>query len=378
MQRYLRRLSGDERGMAFVFVGMGLVALLGASTLAVDVGMFMAARNQAQNSADAGALAGAVALAFDDSTDTSPSGPAVQSALQTAAANPVMGQAVSITPEDVAFFANPMGVTDRVRIHVYRTSERGNPVSTLLGGVLGITSVDIGASATAEVSPANTATCLMPFTIPDKWIDNNGPSNCFEAYFRGGSRRPRADLYIPPSATEVGTGYTSAMDTGTQLKLRQHPEGDTAQPFHYLPVRLPGSAGLAEWSRDVATCNSAILEIGDTLTFGPGDMAGTLQRAVDERIAQDPRAYWDTARNRVVSSMNPSPRVVAVPLFDPDYYDRGRNSGRNADLKLGNIAGFFLESTAGDKIFGRITPIGGLIRGRPPLGGFARAIRLVE
>ena len=50
--------------MSLVFVGMGLMAFLSASMLAIDVGMLMTARNQAQNSADAGALAGATALVY--------------------------------------------------------------------------------------------------------------------------------------------------------------------------------------------------------------------------------------------------------------------------------------------------------------------------
>jgi hypothetical protein len=34
--------------MTYVFVGMGMFAFLGASMLAIDVGMLMTARNQAQ------------------------------------------------------------------------------------------------------------------------------------------------------------------------------------------------------------------------------------------------------------------------------------------------------------------------------------------
>ena len=41
------------------------MAFVAASMLAIDVGMLMTARSQAQNAADAGALAGATALAFD-------------------------------------------------------------------------------------------------------------------------------------------------------------------------------------------------------------------------------------------------------------------------------------------------------------------------
>ena len=57
--------------MSLVFVGLGLMAFLSASMLAIDVGMLMTARNQAQNSADAGALAGATALLFDNYDDRS-------------------------------------------------------------------------------------------------------------------------------------------------------------------------------------------------------------------------------------------------------------------------------------------------------------------
>ena len=90
----LARLHQDERGMSFVFVGMGFMAFLAASTLAIDVGMFMTARSQAQNSADAGALAGAVALAFNDYNNRSASGPAVQNALVAARAKRADGESV--------------------------------------------------------------------------------------------------------------------------------------------------------------------------------------------------------------------------------------------------------------------------------------------
>ena len=77
MASMVRRLRRNERGFSFVFVGLGFMAFLAATTLAIDVGMFMTARSQAQNSADAGALAGAVSLAFNDFNDRSASGPAI-------------------------------------------------------------------------------------------------------------------------------------------------------------------------------------------------------------------------------------------------------------------------------------------------------------
>ena len=70
----LRKIASDESGFSLVFVGLGCMAFVAASMLAIDVGMLMTARSQAQNSADAGALAGATALAFEDWTDRTPSG----------------------------------------------------------------------------------------------------------------------------------------------------------------------------------------------------------------------------------------------------------------------------------------------------------------
>src|ERR687892_2813241 len=98
-----RHLRDDERGMSLVFVAVGFMAFLSATTLAIDVGMFMTARSQAQTAADAGALAGATALVFDDFDDRSAGGPAVQSAINTALFNTVMASSVSVGPADVLF-----------------------------------------------------------------------------------------------------------------------------------------------------------------------------------------------------------------------------------------------------------------------------------
>ncbi len=80
MSGLFRRLRHNEQGMSLVFVGLGFMAFLAATTLAIDVGMFMTARSQAQNSADAGALAGATALVKDNYDDRTADGPAVQNA----------------------------------------------------------------------------------------------------------------------------------------------------------------------------------------------------------------------------------------------------------------------------------------------------------
>src|SRR5205809_3763979 len=117
MQGRIHHLYRDEQGMSFVYVGMGFMGFLAASTLAVDVGMFMTARAQAQNAADAGALAGAVALVQNSYFDRTASGPAVQSTINTATSNQIMGGAPSVLTSDVSFPNDPAtGQPDRVQV----------------------------------------------------------------------------------------------------------------------------------------------------------------------------------------------------------------------------------------------------------------------
>src|SRR5262249_7545033 len=159
-------------GMSFIFVGLSFTAFLAASILAIDVGMLMTARNQAQTSADAGALAGATALVFNNFTDHSATGPAVTSAINTAQANFVMGGAPSVTSNDVTFpFDAATSAYDQVQVTVYRTQARSNPLTTLIAGYFGMPTADISTTATAMAAPANQLNCVLPFTIPDKWIE---------------------------------------------------------------------------------------------------------------------------------------------------------------------------------------------------------------
>jgi hypothetical protein len=111
-------------------------------------------------------------------------------------------------------------------------------------------------------------------------------------------------------------------------------------------------------------------------------MGGPTRQGMDDLIALDPNAYWDSSTNKPVSAKHPSPRVVAIPLFDPVFYDTGKRNGRNASLKFVNYLGFFIERMQGNEVVGRITPIGGLRKGvgfaPAPVTAFPRSIRLVQ
>jgi len=153
MSRF-QRLRKDQSGMSYVFIGMGMMAFISASMLAIDVGMLMTARSQAQNSADAGALAGATALVYNDYDDRTASGPAVTNAINTAIGNQVMAKNVSVTATDVEFLNDPTGEPNRVRVTVRRTASRGNPVSTQIAKYFGIIATEMSSALRIMSGPA--------------------------------------------------------------------------------------------------------------------------------------------------------------------------------------------------------------------------------
>ena len=383
MKARLRRLRREERGMTFVFVAISLTAFLAASTLAVDVGMFMTARSQAQNAADAGALAGAVALAFDDYDDRAAGGPAVRSAIGTASANTVIHGVVSVEPGDVTFPVAPSGESNRVRVNVYRTTERANAVGTLIGPLFGVPTIDIMAMAVAEAAPANAMSCVKPFTIPDRWVEKSNPpwtpDSTFDRYDNQGRLLPNPDEYYPAGHDRYA-GYDPMRDKGMELMIRAG-AGNNVAPSFYWSWAMPGGVGADFYRENISGCNDAVFVAGAEMTAEPGNMVGPTIDGIDDLIAKDPDARWDDGTNSVISRMHPSPRVFPIPLYDPEFYESNKRNGRDASLRMANWLGFFVERRVGNNVFGRVTPVRGTIdedAGPAPAGAFPRAIRLVQ
>jgi hypothetical protein len=369
--------------MGIIYVGLGFMAFVAASTLAIDVGMFMTARTQAQTAADAGALAGAVALAFNSYDDRSAGGPAVQAAIATAQGNAVMAGMPAVEPADVTFPAGPDGVFNRVRVNVFRTDGRSNPIPTLIGPIFGVPTVSISATATGEAAPANAMTCVKPFTIPDRWKENQDPpwevDSTFDRYDKKGNLLDDADEYFKPG--EPGyRGYNMREDAGTLLTIRAG-TGNNISPSMYWSWKMPGGTGADYYRDNIANCNQAVFGMGAEMIQEPGNMVGPTMQGIDDLLAKDPDAYWDAASKSVKSDINPSPRVFPIPLYNPDEYDKGKETGRNATLVMANWIGFFLEGRSGNNVYGRITPIRGVIDPnlpQAPEDAFPRAIRLVQ
>ena len=392
----LAQVRRDERGFSLVTVGFGFMGLFAASMLAIDVGMLMTARSQAQNAADAGALAGATALMFNNYTDHSANGPAKRSAINSAKANLVAGQAGSVNPEDVTFpFNNVTGQFDQVQVSVYRTTARQNAVGTLIAQLFGLDTVDVSATATATAYPADAMTCVLPFTIPDKWIEKGcgNPTcdwtpeeefNMFETVSKQqntGAPLAVPDIYIKPG-TKDATGYDPVEDRGLQIVLKANVDSKVSSSF-YNAWDLPGSTGADDYRENIEGCNPNLIKIGYDMTPEPGNMTGPTSQGTKGLVDEDPNAYWDNGCKCVKgSAYKTSPRIRAVPLYDPIKFADGQKTGKSQpELEVVNYLGFFVEEVnGGGEVIGRVTPIVGKVTGAtgPAIGAFAQSIMLVK
>lgn len=197
-----------------------------------------------------------------------------------------------------------------------------------------------------------------------------------------GNPLPNPDVYVGPESKASYTGYDAERDRGLRMTLKAD-NGSKIAPSFYQAWDMEGeNRGADDYRWSISHCNPGVLGFGQTFVAEPGMMTGPTLDGVRDLLIQDPDAYWDESTQRVVSTKHPSPRVRAIPLFDPVYYDTGKRQGKGASLKFVNYLGFFIEGMQGNEVVGRITPIGGFRKGSgfgpAPEGAFPKSIRLVE
>jgi hypothetical protein len=342
-----------------VHVAFALLALMAFSAFSIDYGVFWASRRQAQNAADAGALAGAIALQ-QGLTDTE----AETTGAGIGSVNAVWGQNPSaeglIVTEPASWCEPPQKC---IRVNVYRDGAHSNPLPMFFGALFGMVNQNMRATATATVGSGNASDCLKPFAVPDRWIDSDG-SNTFTA----------GDTYTPPTQSSF-TGY-SLDDVGTVIHLKDDP-GDDGVPklnngWYRLLCLNEGDCGKNGVQQSIAACYSATFGVNDELPEATGEKEGTRQGLLD-LYELDSAAYFDNSVGvkKVVNScansgscqefeisgngyvpedapyLLNSPRVIALPVFDPKIqalggYDSQGNYHEPGSLVLVNIFGFFL------------------------------------
>jgi hypothetical protein len=175
---------------------------------------------------------------------------------------------------------------------------------------------------------------------------------------------------VPATESDPGTGFTSnsvvagGSDYGIQITLKNGGPHDAIAPGWFFPIVVdPDCTGGDCYREAIAGC--VPLRYGDEdhelVPIEPGNMVGPTKQGMEELIAQDPDAVWNTTTKNIDNSCvedipscgTKSPRLVAVPVFDPDEYQLGRASGRQ-DIVITKILGFFIERMVGDDVVGRL------------------------
>jgi len=363
----------SERGAVIVQVAIALLGLLAMSTFVIDYGVLWASRRQAQNAADAAALAGAISLAYVD-FDNRPM--AQQSALDVAGLNKVWGAVPSVTLGDVTFPPCPpgspgVGTDSCIRVDLFRNQARGNPLPTFFGQLVGVLDQGVRATATAEALFGDSTDCVKPFAIPDRWTEGLNTvappdwseEDTFERYDKKGNLLPGpVDSYGPgdgftPDSVGLGGG-----DYGRLVVLKSGGPNDAIAPGWYHPVVLTCTGG--NCYRDaIATCDKRVIHPGDVLDVEPGNMVGPTKQGMQDLIDKDRGAVWDESLNdgrggikggcMEAGTCDLSPRVVAIPVYDPDAYDVGRASGR-IEIHITKVVGFFVNEMLKGEVNGYI------------------------
>ena len=201
----------NQRGAVAVMVAVTLPVLLGFAALTIDIGQALVARNELQDVADAAALAGArrMGTIYQSLTPaqqvsytmTNPA-PIYSDVQNVAALNHGAGRSITVDVGDIqigqwngtsktftAMTANP----DAVRVTARLDGTSNGPVSTFLASVMGISSVDVRATATAALtgtSTTNPGDLQTPFGLsafrfqtpfcnaPVRFYPTNDPQAC--------------------------------------------------------------------------------------------------------------------------------------------------------------------------------------------------------
>jgi hypothetical protein len=377
----------SERGAIIIHVAVALIALLGFAAIVVDYGAMWVARGQAQSAADAGALAGALTL-LGDSTKTAE---ATQAARQFAGAqNAIWGAATAnahivVSPLPFACPASAGGGNSCIRVDVMRGvpdragAAHSNSLPTFFGGIVGVNSQGVRATATAQVAAGNAVRCIKPWIVADKWIDNDGGTHPPGGWNQYDTFNPPTDGYAAPGFKATGANN----DYGTQLVLKQGNVGTWSSGWTQQ-IDF-GTTGSSAYRAEIAGCPGYVPTVGlydgsipcsargDTadpergcISVKTGMAAGPTSQGVADLIARDSTSTWNTSTNSVTggcmasatcvdeqgAAVTLSPRIAPIAIFNTSAYyneaNSGACSGTGCVAQVVNLLGFYLEGMCND------------------------------
>ena len=300
----------SERGAIIVWMALFLLLLLAFGSLGVDVAKLAATRTQLQNAADAAALAGASAL--DPNTGLIQTDVAVPRAQVAALSN----KAFVSDPQPIVLDAADVTFPGPGMVRVTTDWSPWRRVVTTLAQVLGITRLEMTATATAKVDTTGTALCgIVPLgcTPPAGQTFQIGCSNIYTLKVGGGA------------GTNGQYGAVDFPNCGDQ--------GDCAG----MPAT---GANTFRCLLEHGYCCG--VSIGDVLNTESGSMSGPTQQAINYLFDNDVVKTQDICYDDYLAAGGNGERVVFVPLTTP--------VAGNATVTVQGFAAFFLRARVGSGV----------------------------
>jgi Flp pilus assembly protein TadG len=333
-----------ERGSVLALSAIGMMALLLAVGLGVDISHLYLAKTDLQNAADAAALAGASAL------NSSPGGVTEAVARATTAMNNYEFNKsgtpnVSFPSDQVKFAVNLEGdyvdeLTARgiaANIRFVKVTSQASPVGMTLASMVLGSSRNITATATAGLSvPINVYCNFIPLSVIDYDVPMT-PGQTYTIRANTGSSPSPGNYQIlavaGPGGVDVGFGIGAGVDACAEKGATY--SVDTKPGVTAGKVRTGINSRFDDYQGSQL---DPVVEPPDT-NIKQGITHDEYMAACDSKSSfyHDPR-YWQAPSHPGVADR----RVVLIPIVKLAEYDQGRDT-----VKFSRFGAFFLKTKAG-------------------------------
>ena len=353
----------SERGAILIQVAVALLALLALSAFVFDNGIMLSGRGAAINAADAAALAGAQSLLRNQGDNHARATANAVAARHQIFRQPVVPANVTVTVPLACPtpFNTPNGC---IRVDISKQN-----LPTYFARLAGVNSQGVRATATAMAGAGNSVSCIRPWTVADKWIDNSNTGLNPNGWDQMDEFNPGVDTYAVPGFSANPNGPN---DIGLQLVLKEGQQGVWSSGWTMqIDFGQPGAnnyrdaiSGCQEWIPVVGLYNGSVPCAGRAdqpnpprgcLDVRTGMTQGPTTQGVTNLINQDLGASWNTGTNSVQGgcmgnlTCQLSPRIVPIAIFNTAaYVGQAGCNGTGCRAQVSQIIGFFVEGMCND------------------------------
>jgi len=314
----IQRARRQERGQVFIMVVLLLAVLGGMTAVAVDLGSYSADRRDLQNAADAIALAASQELPDEGAAQDVAEGWATKNGIDTE------NMTLTFTQQSLPNEPNPKVKVDLEEEHDF-----------VFARLVGVTSAEVGAKATAIRTSASGGSGMVPLSVPMETLNGAGLGD---------------EVVLKYDANNITTGNTSP------IRIDSGGTGNCTTSDAYCDgVRYGSDTVICAAGTEGTYCDGPT-----TVDTQTGNLVGGTRTALDDRLEltdshcdeftevfeDDPNSD-EEGYYRITNDCNPfipggyaSYRVLIVPVID-------ELCNGSCEVTIVDFALFFLEGYGG-------------------------------